>query len=67
MMQSTAALILQYGRTQHGTKLARRCRKRLRSRARHGDAIARRFRGTKFDIIKDIQAGQRMLREWLGL
>ena len=49
-MQTTESLILEYGRTQSGTKEARRCRKHLRTRARKGDYLARQFLDHDFTI-----------------
>ncbi len=49
-MQTTESLILEYGRTQQGSKEARRCRRRLKGRARKGDYLALQFLGHDFTI-----------------
>jgi len=70
-MQTTESLILEYGRTQAGTDQARRCRKRIRSRSRNGDYLARQFLGHDFTIPlskfggRSVKNIRRALTNWL--
>lgn len=70
-MQTTEALILEYGRTQAGTLQARHCRKRIRSRSRKGDKVAHAFLHHDFTFPLTRHGGRsvknirRVLIEWL--
>jgi hypothetical protein len=65
MAQSTPELILEYGRTRTGTKEAHGVRKRIRRRARGGDALATRFLVTTF-APASVVGIERQLVAWLG-
>jgi len=70
-MQTTESLILEYGCSKVGTDQARRCRKKLRSRSRNGDYLARQFLGHDFTIPlskfgeRSIKNIRQVLTNWL--
>ena len=64
-MQTTRALILQYGRTHRGDKEAERIRKRLRKRAKGGDKMAKNFISTQF-ARGSVHQIERQLSAWLA-
>lgn len=63
-MQTTKALILQYGRTHRGDKDAARLRKRIRTRAKGGDKMAKNFISTHFSR-GSIHQIEKQLSAWL--
>ena len=65
MAQATRDLILQYGRTQVGSPIAKRLHRRLRKRAQHDDDMALAFLTTRFEPA-DVAGVERQLLAWLG-
>ena len=71
-MQTTEALILEYGRTQAGTLQARHCRKRIRNRSRKGDKLAHAFLHHDFTFAvsrygeRSVENIRQVLTKWLS-